>query len=682
VNLQFRNLVFCIGLSGLALTAVAPANAQTPPPLFAAVDTGQPVAADADRGGPRVLRARATRLMPARLDGALASGLAGDRQPVLALNLFPDAVFRGVFERSETDTLGHRTWVGRVEGDPTSTITLTWRGETVVGGIRTGELLYRVGGTMDAAIIEQIDPASFAEELEPLSPAAADARAVAVDPPPSAPDGEVVDVLVYYTTAAKNAQGGVTAIEALIATAVADANTAYARSGLSAMLRLAAAVELSGYVESASMSNDLGYLVANSAVAAARNAAGADLVSLIVASSTSGTCGIGYLGPSPSYAHSVTARNCIVGNYTFAHELGHNLGSHHAPEDGATGAWKTYGYGFKDYTANTRTVMAYAPGTRILNFSSPLVLHNGRATGTASQNNALSLAQSFPIVQGFRSSATPPTAPSAPQQVASSVSGNVLTVSWMAPAAGTPSGYGLLVGTLPEAANVFSGAVGLVTAVSAAVPNGTYYVRVYAQNAAGVGPSSSEVVLNVPSGQLPGTPQSLSASVSGSTVSLSWAPPATGGPVTTYVAQVGTQPGGASLFNGAVGAATAISAPLGSGTYYVRVLAQNPVGMGPASNEVAVTVGSCSMPAAPVLTGATSGGVISIGWTTPAGGPVTGYTVQAGPSSGSSAFFNGPVGAVNAVSAPVGGGAYFIRVLATSACGTSASSNELSLTVP
>ena len=684
--MQFRNLVFRIGLLAMAPALVAPASAQTPPPLFEAAGATPTVAtiatADGDCGGPRVLRARAARLVATRLDGALASGLAGDRQPVLELNLFPDAVYRGVFERSETDTLGHRTWVGRVEGDPTSTITLTWRGDAVVGGIRTGELLYRVGGTMDAAVVEQVDPASFGEELEPLRPAAADARAVAADPPPSAPDGEVVDVLVYYTTAAKNAQGGVTAIEALIATAVADANTAYARSGLTATLRLAAAVELTGYVESSSMSNDLSFVVGNATVAAGRNAAGADLVSLIVVSSTAGTCGIGYLGPSASYAHSVTARTCIVGNYTFAHELGHNFGSHHAPEDGATGAWRSYGYGYKDYTANTRTVMAYAPGTRLLNFSNPSVLHNGRVTGTATQNNALSLREAFPIVQGFRSAGAPPTAPGAPQQVAAIVSGNVVTVSWAA-ASGTPTGYGMHVGTSPGAANLFSGPVGLVTSISAPVPNGIYYVRLYAHNAAGSGPMSAEVVASVGAPpQAPGAPQGLGASVAGSLVSLSWSPPVSGGPVTTYVAQVGTQPGAANLFNGAIGAATAVSGALGAGTYYVRIHGQNAAGLGPASNQVAVTVGGCTLPAAPVLSGSRSGNVISIGWTTPSGGPVTGYTVQAGPTSGSSALFNGAVGALNAVSAPVGAGSYFIRVLATSACGTSASSNEVSITVP
>jgi hypothetical protein len=685
--LRFRNLLFQIGLLALGPAALTPASAQTPPPLFdVAVEpvASPPARADRDRSGPQVFRARTARLVPARLDGALAAGLAGDRQPLVELNLFPDAVYRGVFERSESDRMGHRTWVGRVEGDPTSTITLTWRGETVLGAVRTSDLLFRIAGTMDAAVIEQVDPSTFGDELEPLAAPDAPADHALNDPPPAAADGEVVDVLVYYTTAARTAQGGVGAMQALIATAVADANTAYSRSGLSASLRLAGAAELTGYVEAADMSSDLTALRNNAGVAAARNAAGADLVALIVAASSGGACGIGYLGPTSTAAHSVTSRTCIVGNYTFAHELGHNFGSHHAPEDGATGAWKPYGYGYKDAVANTRTVMAYAPGTRLLNFSNPAVLHNGRATGTATQNNALSLREAFPIVQAFRAApAGPPSAPGAPQQVAAAVSGNVLTVSWAA-ASGAPTGYALAVGSTPGAANVFSGPVGPVMSVSAPVPAGTYYIRVHAQNAAGTGPASSEVVASVGAGagQVPGAPQGLSASVAGSLVSLTWAPPATGGAVASYVVQAGTAPGAANLFNGAVGAATATSGALGAGTYYVRVLGQNAAGLGPASSEVAVTVGGCTAPAAPMLSGSRSGNVISIGWTMPAGGPVTGFVVQAGPTSGSSALFNGAVGAVTAVSAPVGPGTYFIRVLATSACGTGASSNEVAITVP
>lgn len=683
--MRFRNQLFFLGSLLIVAGALAgPARAQSPARLFDDGDVASPRLAG-DGASPRVLRARTTRLRVAALDDAARDGQAGVTTPLLELNLFPDAALRVVFERFATDRLGHRTWVGRVAGDPLSTVTLTWRDDTVVGGIQTADTVYRVQGTMDAAVIEQVDPASFGEEREPL-PVAADALAswpVSSSPPSVALDGEVADILVYYTTAARNAQGGTSAIQALIATAVADANTAYGRSGVAATLRLAAAVELPGYVESANMSDDLTYLRGNAGVAATRDAAGADLVALIVASSTGGACGIGYLGPSASFAHSVTSRTCIIGNYTFAHEVGHNLGSHHAPEDGASGAWKSYGYGYKDYTANFRTVMAYAPGTRILNFSNPDVLHNGRATGSATQQNARSLREAFPIVQGFRNAGPPAIVPSAPRNPAATVTGNVVTLSWQGPATGVPTAYALQVGTAPGAANLFAGSVGLTTAVSAPLPVGVYYARVYAVNLAGTSPASAEVTVNVGIGPAPGAPQGLVGSVSGSTVSVAWGPPASGGVVAGYVAQVGTSPGAANVLNAPVGLTTAASGSLAPGTYYIRVLARNAAGLGPASNEIAVAVGPpCTVPAAPVLTGSTSGGAITIQWTTPAGGPIASYTVQAGSASGASNLFNASVGLVNSVSAPVGPGPYFIRVLANAMCGTGPASNQVSVTVP
>lgn len=682
--MRIHNFFPGVGLSvGLWLLASV-ATAQGPEPLFGdgPVLVGAP-RVQARGAGPRVLRSRTVRLRQAPLTRAVADGLAGTTAPLLTLNLFDDAAFPVVFERYQTDVLGHQTWVGRIDGDDQSTVTLTWRGATVVGGIQTRDAIYRLQGAMDAAVVEQVDPASFGRELAPLVPPTREGpRAKIAGEPAQAHDGELVGVLVYYTTAAKNAQGGQAAIEALIATGIADTNTAYTRSGVSATVQLAAAVELTGFTESASMSADLTLFRTNASVGAGRNTVGADLVTLIV-QSPDPACGIGYIGPNQHFAHSITDRRCIVGNYTFAHELGHNFGSHHAPEDGATGAWKPYGYGYKDTVANFRTVMAYSPGTRILNFSNPNVSHNGRVTGSATQNNALSLREAFPEVQFFRTStgAVPPTAP---RNVTAVASGNTATVTWTAPTSGTPSTYLAQVGTSPGGSNIFSGAVGLVTSASSPLPNGTYYIRLYAQNGLGTSPASTEVTLTV--GEvvaLPGAPQNLTGSASGTSVSVAWSAPASGGAVTTYVAHVGTSSGTANVFAGPVGLVTAASGTIPPGTYFIRVYGQNAAGIGAASNELVVTVGaSCSVPSAPSLTATVSGNTISASWTTPSGGPVSGYTVQAGNASGSSGLFNAPVGLMNAVSGAVPSGTYFIRVVANAACGSSGSSNEVSVTVP
>jgi hypothetical protein len=137
------------------------------------------------------------------------------------------------------------------------------------------------------------------------------------------------------------------------------------------------------------------------------------------------------------------------------------------------------------------------------------------------------------------------------------------------------------------------------------------------------------------------------------------------------------------VFNSEVGAGTAVSGAVPPGTYFLRVLAQNAAGTSVPSNEVSVAVGSsCTPPAAPALSGTRTGNVITIGWSTPAGGPITFYTAIAGSAAGAGDLYNASVGLTSTVSASVGTGSYFIRVVAASGCGSSPASNEVLVTVP
>jgi hypothetical protein len=272
--------------------------------------------------------------------------------------------------------------------------------------------------------------------------------------------------------------------------------------------------------------------------------------------------------------------------------------------------------------------------------------------------------------------------PGVPQNVQTSVVGNTINVTWQPPATGSPvSTYIVHAGTAPGASNIYSGAVGAVTSVSSPIPNGTYYIRVAAQNLSGTGPASADVVAQV--GVPPGAPRNAVATASGGVISLSWTAPLSGGAVSTYIVQAGTASGASNVFNGAVGAGTAVSGAVPPGTYFLRVLAQGGGGISGPSNEVSVAVGpACTAPSAPVLNGGRSGNVVTIGWSTPPGGPVTSYTVLAGSSAGASNVFSGSVGLTNMVSAAVASGPYFIRVVANTACGSSAPSNEVLVSVP
>ena len=112
-------------------------------------------------------------------------------------------------------------------------------------------------------------------------------------------------------------------------------------------------------------------------------------------------CGIGYLmgaaGGSANNGYTVTARTCAVGNLSFAHELGHNMASHHNPENGGT---PTFPYAFGHYVNGSyRTVMSYSDPctsgcTRVPYFSNPNIIFNGQPTGI---NNARDNARSIEL---------------------------------------------------------------------------------------------------------------------------------------------------------------------------------------------------------------------------------------------------------------------------------------------
>ena len=110
-----------------------------------------------------------------------------------------------------------------------------------------------------------------------------------------------------------------------------------------------------------------------------------------------------------------------------------------------------------------------------------------------------------------------------------------------------------------------------------------------AANSAGTGPASSETVLFVASPCAPPAPANLVASVSGSTVTLTWT---AGIGATSYVLLVGSVSGQSNVLVSDLrsAATTTSSANVAAGTYFVRVQGVNACGPGAASNEVVVTI--------------------------------------------------------------------------------------------
>lgn len=86
-----------------------------------------------------------------------------------------------------------------------------------------------------------------------------------------------------------------------------------------------------------------------------------------------------------------------------------------------------------------------------------------------------------------------------------------------------PTEYVLEAGGFSGSSNVAFAATGsLSRSLSASAPPGTYYVRVKARNAAGIGPPSNEVVIQIAGPVATQAPVGLSFFTSGQFVRLSW----------------------------------------------------------------------------------------------------------------------------------------------------------------
>ena len=185
----------------------------------------------------------------------------------------------------------------------------------------------------------------------------------------------------------------------------------------------------------------------------------------------------------------------------------------------------------------------------------------------------------------------------------------------------------------------------------------------------------------------PGAPTGFSASASGNTVSLSWAPPAagSGGTPTGYTVVVRGAPGGPAQ-TAPVGNVTAISAAVPNGVYHLSVVATNAVGSGGESAGVTITVPTAATPpGAPTgLSASSSGSTASFSWNAPAGGgAVSGYVLLAGTTPGfATPVATVPVGAARSfTTGGVPAGVYYARVVAQGPGGTSGASNEATLVV-
>jgi hypothetical protein len=166
------------------------------------------------------------------------------------------------------------------------------------------------------------------------------------------------------------------------------------------------------------------------------------------------------------------------------------------------------------------------------------------------------------------------------------VSGLFVTLSWDA-SSNSPTQYVVEAGSAPGQTFFSAPLSGTTTTFSASAGPGTYYVRVVAVNQDGTSAPSNEVTVVLTSGCVaPSAPLNLRAIIRGSEAFVFWRQPLAGA-AAGYTLQVGSAPG--QTFAQYPTGGTTLNANVGSGTYFLRVVAQSPCGNSVASNELQIS---------------------------------------------------------------------------------------------
>jgi len=322
----------------------------------------------------------------------------------LLLNLFDDTSFWAVRDRIDQASDGF-TWVGHIPGIELSTVTLASVDGAISGSIVMPDAVYSIrfvgGGVHEVA---QVDQSKFPPELDPIVATTADAgipaAADVVDPTVALDDGSTIDVMVLYTAAAEAKAGGAAAMATRVNLGISEANTSFLNSGVAQRLRLVNSQQVD-HSENNDLAQDL-YAVSNrngstavgDSAASLRNTYGADLVVLVTSPASPNGCGIAWLMSSVSsgfapYGFSVVEQSCISPNFSFAHELGHNMGARHDWYVDNDITPYTYAHGYVDPQNRFRSVMAYNDACssqgftcrRLLYWSNPAVGYGSAPMG-------------------------------------------------------------------------------------------------------------------------------------------------------------------------------------------------------------------------------------------------------------------------------------------------------------
>ena len=348
----------------------------------------------------------------------IRADVANGRPQIIRLALFDDTALLVQITRTEAVGRNGTAYIGVIAAVPHSSVVMVEESGVVSGNVALAGRKYQIRHVGDVAhVVRQIDSATLPPDHPeaPVAPAisALTLRSKAGLPPEAArntliDDGSIIDVMVVYTTAARLSQGSTAAMKSLVNLAVTETNNAYANSQVTQRLRLVYAGEVD-YTE-VDFPTDLARLQGTSDgfmddVHRLRDLYAADLVSLW--GNYAGGCGLSNLMLDEKLttdpAFSVVDRNCATSNYSFAHEIGHNMGLQHdiynptsgtttvTPEGSTISTAINYAHGYVDMPNRFRTVMAISAQcdaqspridcVRIAYFSNPGVSFNAAPTG-------------------------------------------------------------------------------------------------------------------------------------------------------------------------------------------------------------------------------------------------------------------------------------------------------------
>ena len=310
---------------------------------------------------------------------AARSEVARGRSHPIRLNLFADADFEAVLERTAPTASGY-TLTGRLADDPLSTVVLAVNGDVVAGTVWGVDGVHTIRGSGGGASVRRLDLSRIdfcgggvppsAGRAAPRAPggvrSAAPAPASSANASAPADDGSVIDLLVAYPSYVRESQGGHRRMRALIDQDVALANEAYRVGGASQRLALVGVAEVDYEPHDPSFGRRGEFWSSEAAhaalfelqdpsdgqldeVHALRDSRAADLVLLHFADSPDPSnfgFGVAFRLDSLSSEDWRDWGFAASTSFPFTHELGHNMGLMHERADNPGNQPFPYSHGY------------------------------------------------------------------------------------------------------------------------------------------------------------------------------------------------------------------------------------------------------------------------------------------------------------------------------------------------